>query len=129
MNEYIIPTNVGMNDSIGSFKIRNLIEMAIVCIVMFRVLMSIPFVSDIKTIIVVIVELGLAIFFGHGIKDESVTSFFTNYIRFKMKSGKLRLRVAGLTKINMDEAEYSNNFEKYTHKLKEKLRKKNGEES
>ena len=121
MNEYIIPVNVGMTDSVGKYKIRNIIEAVAATALVLNIITAIPFVADVKVITSVILGLGTFLFFMHGIKDESVTGFLFNYIRFKTKSGSLRLRVAGLTKTDLVHAEYRNNFEKIVETTKKKV--------
>ena len=122
-NIYIIPVNCGMSDSVGPFKVRNLVEAAVADALAIRLLLQIPFVPRVRVIITVLVCLGLTLLFLYGIKDESITSFVINYVKFKAKSGKLCLRVAGLTKTDLATAEYSSNFEKLTANITNKIRK------
>ena len=120
MNEYIIPENVGMSDSFGRYKIRNVVETVLFTLLSITLIARIPFVSDVKVIVTVIVTLAVFFLFLTGIKDESVTAFVIGYFRFKAKSSGLKLRVAGLTKTDIDTPEYRNNFEKYKARVKKR---------
>ena len=120
MNEYIIPENVGMSDSFGRYKIRNVVETVLFTLLSITLITRIPFVSDVKVIVTVIVTLAVFFLFLTGIKDESVTAFVIGYFRFKAKSSSLKLRVAGLTKTDIDTPEYRNNFEKYKARVKKR---------
>lgn len=120
MNEYIIPENVGMSDSVGRYKIRNVVETILFTLLSITLITRIPFVSDVKVIVTVIVTLAVFFLFLTGIKDESVTAFVIGYFRFKAKSSGLKLRVAGLTKTDIDTPEYKNNFEKYKARVKKR---------
>ena len=118
MNEYIIPENVGMNDSLGRYKIRNVIETILVTGLVTSLLWRVPFVSDLKVIVTVIAGLATFFLFLAGIKDESVLSFVTGYLRFKARRYDLKLRVAGLTKTEPDASQYNSNFTKWIAKIK-----------
>ena len=120
MNEYIIPENVGMSDSLGRYRIRNVIETVLATGLVTSLLWRVPFVSDLKVIVTVIAGLATFFLFLAGIKDESVGSFLAGYLLLKARRGDLRLRVAGLTKQAPDAARYRNNFEKWTAAIRKK---------
>lgn len=91
--EYYIPKNYsGSTKRFGLFRDRNLLEAAIVLIVVEKKLYDVPFTFQFKIGIMAISGILLFMLFAFGIYDESVTQFVGGYIHHLRSKKRLSMR-------------------------------------
>ncbi|MGF7010526.1 hypothetical protein M2146_001050 [Lachnospiraceae bacterium PF1-22] len=123
--EYYIPDNYGSDmGNIGGFKIRNLIEAAIAVVIAAVLIWGSPFILKIRIYSIFTVALLLGAFFIAGIKDESVTQFIFNYLKYVLNRRVYRRERPSETALYEDKEEQSAMTKERTKQnAKEKLEK------
>lgn len=81
--ERYIPKNVLQGKRIMGFKSRNIIEGVIEAVIVLLLLLKIPFVLKVKLIVVICVSLFILAINCIGIKDQAITEFLINFIRYR----------------------------------------------
>ena len=85
---YIIPKNTGstfgiVNDNYAGIPLRHIVEAAIAAIIVYLILSIIPLTGMIRITTIIIVEIGVIVFFCIGLKGESVMGFLTSVILYE----------------------------------------------
>lgn len=97
IDQYYIPDNLSSRRKFFGIPNRNLIEAAVVEIVLFLIIRVLP-LSIPLIVTAVIFMLGIGILLVMGIHHESVTEYIATTIKFNARKAKYHLR-----KVNQDE--------------------------
>ena len=122
---FIIPQNYSSFVVIGNaIKSRNLVEAVVATYILWQLLTRIPFVFKVKAGVVIVGCAICFIAFLCGYNDESLTSYVSGYLKFKLSCGVRRIRVPD----GKTEAKYSeegklaqSNYEKLVERIKQRF--------
>ncbi|MCR5312580.1 MAG: hypothetical protein K6E54_02830, partial [Bacteroidaceae bacterium] len=87
-NFYTIPENLNDGKKFFGIKNRNLIETAVIEVVLFKLLSALPIFITYKALVMVIPMVALGILSVIGIRGESLTEFLYSTFKFYHRKAK-----------------------------------------